>query len=164
MRIAHPCSEDLPSMPRVPGGVHCTRCDRDVLDLRSTPRKHALAVLAEARQKGDGRVCAWVRATKDRELVFAPDPSPGRSRWIAPVLAIGSLAACSSSTSTREPVPVVALPPTAPATSGGNTNGFPSAPAPVVAQPTSAPAIQHPVSNTTPVIEMTEILAGDVDF
>lgn len=163
MRIAHPCSEDLPSMPRVPGGVHCSRCDRDVLDLRTTPRKRALAVLAEARQSGDGRVCAWVRATKDGTPVFAADrPSP-RSRWIAPVLAISSLAACTS-TPTRETAPMAALPAAGPGTSGGNTNGAPPARAPLVAQPTPAPAVVHSVSNTTPVVEPTEWLAGDMAF
>ena len=160
MRILHPCSENLPSMARVPGGVHCTRCDRDVLDLRTTPRKRALAVLAEARQTGDGRVCAWVRATKDGTPVFAPDPHP-RSRWIAPVLAIGSLAACASSPPT-EAAPVVAMPVVA--TSGGNTNGPPPAPAPVVAQPAPAPVVLHPVSNTAPVVEPTELMAGDLAF
>lgn len=150
-------------MPRVPGGVHCARCDRDVLDLRHVPRKRALAVIAEARESGDGRVCAWVRVTRDGTLTFLPDPSP-RSRWIAPVLAVGSLAACTTAP-TRETAPIAALPPAAPVTvtSGGNTNA-PPPPAPVVAQPTPPPAIQHPVSNTTPPIEVSETWAGDIAF
>lgn len=163
MRIAHPCSADLSSMPRTPGGVHCAACDRDVLDLRRVPRKRALAVLADARAS-EGRVCAWVRAKPDGTPVFAADPSR-LARLAGPALVASALAACAPASSTQRSATPATLahespvaPGAAPATSGGNTNAAP----PVVAttRPTHPAPIQ-PASNVQPVeIEM----AGDMAF
>jgi hypothetical protein len=164
MRIAHPCSEDLPSMPRAPGGVHCSRCERDVIDLRRVPRKRALAILAEKRETS-GRVCAWVRATEDGTPVFAPDPSR-LARLAGPALVATALAACSPTTSSQHGATPVTLAhesvaPTTPraTSSGGNTN----APPPVAISASTVPprAPIQPASNVQPVtIEM----AGDMAF
>lgn len=157
MRIAHPCSEDLPSMPRTPGGVHCSRCDRDVVDLRRVPRKRALAILAEKRAS-EGRVCAWVRATADGSAVFAPDPSR-LARLAGPALVATALAACATPTSQHASATPVTLAHESTPTSGGNTNAAPPVVVAVSSAPTSAPI--QPASNVQPVVVE---MAGDMAF
>jgi hypothetical protein len=112
MRIHKPCREDLDAMPRAASGpgVHCTSCDRDVVDLRRASKKRALAVLEEIRRSGDGRVCARVRATPDGVPVFAKDPSP-LARFAMPAVLAGSLAACApSASSDRATTPIAMIP------------------------------------------------------
>ncbi len=145
-------------MPRTPGGVHCSRCDRDVLDLRRVPRKRALAVLAQKRAS-EGKVCAWVRATPDGTPIFAPDPSR-LVRLAGPAMMASALTACGASATERQAAPIAFVQPVAPPepapTSGGNTNAVP---APVVT--TAAPSPVQPASNVQRiVIEM----AGDMSF
>ena len=157
MRIAHPCSENLPGMPRTPGGVHCSRCDRDVLDLRRVPRKRALAVLAEKRAV-DGKVCAWVRATPAGTPVFAADPSR-LARFAGPAIVASALTACGASATERHAAPIAFVEPVAPApSSGGNTNAVPT---PVVASVISTSSPVRPASNVQPIeIDM----AGEMSF
>ena len=110
MRIATPCTENLDAMPRAGLGVHCTKCDRDVVDLRRVPSKRALAVIDALRAQGDGKVCVRVRATRDGVPVFAKDPSP-LSRFALPMALAGSLAACAPSVGAgRGTSPVAVLP------------------------------------------------------
>lgn len=152
-------------MPRVPGGVHCSRCDRDVLDLRRAPRKRALAVLAEARASDpEGRVCAWVRATEDGTPVFTPDPS----RWVrlaAPAVLATALGACTTAEQAHA-APTVPVAMTSPVTSGGtsegNTNATPGVVTVTIAATTPPVQAQpQPATNLQPVeIEM----AGDMAF
>lgn len=147
-------------MPRTPGGVHCSRCDRDVLDLRRVPRKRALAVLAEKRAT-EGKVCAWVRATPDGTPVFAADPSR-LARFAGPAIVASALTACGASATERHAAPIafvepVTAAPTAPS-SGGNTNAVP---APVVASVISTSSPVQPASN----VQRIEIeMAGDMSF
>ncbi len=110
MRIATPCAEDLDAMPRTADGdVHCTKCDRTVVDLRRASRKRALAVIHALRSEGDGKVCVRVRAHRDGTPVFAPDPSP-LARFAMPLAMAGAVAACApSAASERDTTPVVAL-------------------------------------------------------
>lgn len=111
MRIPTPCRENLDAMPRTPDGVHCASCDRNVVDLRRTPKKRALAILADLRARDpEGRVCAHVRATRDGVPVFAKDPSPLR-RFTLPMALAGSLAACAPrAASEHETTPVALIP------------------------------------------------------
>ena len=144
-------------MPRTPGGVHCSRCDRDVVDLRRVPRKRALSILAEKREQG--RVCAWVRATEDGSPVFTPDPSR-LARLAGPAIVASALVACSPATSTAHTATQVTLAHQAPVepTSGGNAN----ATTPVIVTVTQAPpAPIQPASNIQPVIVE---MAGDMAF
>lgn len=160
MRIATPCSEDLPSMPRAPGGVHCARCDRDVVDLRRVPRKRALAILAE-RRATDDRVCAWVRAREDGSPIFAPDPSR-LARLAGPAIVATALAACSPSAVAHQestPVTLAHESTTAPVSSGGNANPTTSH-APVAVTPRQASSIRPASNNAQPVIvEMAGTMA-----
>lgn len=123
MRIQKPCTENLDAMPRANAGpgVHCTSCDRDVVDLRRVPKKRALAVLEQIRAGGDGRVCARVRATPDGVPVFSKDPS-AFSRLALPVALAGSLAACAPSTSADRGTAPIAFVPTAQGGVGPNAN------------------------------------------
>jgi len=158
MRIAHPCSENLPGMPKTPGGVHCSRCNRDVLDLRRVPQKRALAILAEKRQL-DGRVCAWVRATPDGTPVFSPDPSRF-ARFAGPAVVATVLTACAPSAAHHESTPIAFAPPTPAPTSGGSTNASPT---PVMATVDTPPPVSpvRPASNLPPIeLEM----AGEMAF
>ena len=169
MRIPTPCTQNLDAMPRATAGigVHCTACDRDVVDLRRTPKKRALAVLAELRAR-DGRVCVRVRATPDGAPVFARDPSPF-ARFALPAALAGSLAACAPSASAdRGTAPTAAL--SAPSgqveTSGSSVATVLVRPAPhpsggpVVTAVSHAPAQQPGVAPTYVEIEM----AGDMAF
>lgn len=108
MRIPTPCRENLDAMPRTADGAHCARCDRDVVDLRRTAKKRALAVIADLRAR-HGQVCVRVRATRDGVPVFAKDPSPF-ARLTLPMALAGSLAACAPSAGAdRDTTPVAML-------------------------------------------------------
>jgi hypothetical protein len=125
MRIQTPCSQDLDSMPRAEsgGGVHCTACDRDVVDLRKTPKKRALAVIDTLRRTGDGKVCVRVRATRDGVPVFQKDPSPF-ARFALPAVFAGSLAACAPSAGAdRETTPIAMIPTEQQPVTNPNVNG-----------------------------------------
>jgi hypothetical protein len=145
-------------MPRVPGGVHCSRCDRDVLDLRRVPQKRALAILAEKREL-EGRVCAWVRATPDGTPIFSPDPSRF-ARFTAPAIVATALTACTPTAAHHESTPIAFVPATPMPSSGGNTNASPT---PVMATVDTAPPVSpvRPASNA-PQLEIE--MAGDMAF
>jgi len=146
-------------MPRTPGGVHCSRCDRDVLDLRRVPRKRALAVLAEKRAT-EGKVCAWVRATPDGTPVFAADPSR-IARLAAPAIVASALTACGASATERPAAPIAFVQPATPPapSSGGNANAVP---APVMVTVDTTPPRVRPASNVVQPIELE--MAGDMSF
>lgn len=148
-------------MPRTPRGVHCSRCDRDVVDLRRVPRKRALTILAEERASG-ARVCAWVRATEDGTPVFAADPSR-LARLAGPAIVASALTACAPAASLQHASTPVTLAhesatTAATATSGGNTNAVATVVSPVGVAP-RAPA--QPASNLQPVVVE---MAGDMAF
>jgi hypothetical protein len=148
-------------MPRVPGGVHCSKCDRDVLDLRHTPRKRALAILEEKR--AEGRVCAWVWAKQDGTPVFQPDPSR-LARFAGPAIVATALAACSPEAASHASTPVtLAHESTSGGSISGNTNGTPQTQAQTPTTVTTAPYTPpiHPASNVAVPIMMT---AGDMMF
>lgn len=110
MRIPTPCSENLDAMPRTGDGVHCSRCDRDVVDLRRATKKRALAVIAGLRASDpEGKVCVRVLATPEGVPAFAKDPSP-LARFALPAALAGSLAACAPGASLdRGTMPVAVL-------------------------------------------------------
>ena len=74
MRVVSPCTENLDQMPRTRDGSFCTKCEKNVVDLRRVPKTRALAVLSELREASDGLVCVRVLA-RDGVPVFPPDPS-----------------------------------------------------------------------------------------
>lgn len=132
MRIATPCSEDLDAMEKTERGFFCDKCQHDVVDLRRTPRKKALKVLAELRSQAQGaKVCVRVMARPDRTPVFLPDPPSAFARLAAPIALATSLAACApQSRETTAPVAAAVH-----ETSGGtrsNTNGTGQVITPVV--------------------------------
>ena len=124
MRIATPCSENLDAMPRAANGdVHCTKCDRDVVDLRRATQKRALAVIQALRTEGDGKVCVRVRAHRDGTPVFAAEPASGLARFAMPLAMAGAVAACAPSAGgDRDTTPVVAVHESVP-TPSENGNG-----------------------------------------
>lgn len=83
-------------MERTEHGVFCTKCRIDVVDLRRTPKKKALAVLNDLRRASpDGRVCAWLPVRPDGTPAFAADPPSRLARLAAPALVATSLVACA---------------------------------------------------------------------
>lgn len=141
MRIQTPCSQDLDSMPRAQGGtgVHCTACDRDVVDLRKAPKRRALAVIDQLRRTGDGKVCVRVRATRDGVPVFQKDPSP-LARFALPAVLAGSLAACAPSAGAdRATTPIAMIPTEQQPVTNPNVNG------------TSVVVVVTPSTGVTPV-------------
>ena len=105
-------------MQKTERGFFCDKCQHDVVDLRSTPRKKALAVLNELRSKSEtGRVCARVMVRRDGTPVFAPDAPTMFSRFAAPIALATSLAACAPSSRTAGTTPVAVVVPVS------NTNG-----------------------------------------
>jgi hypothetical protein len=152
MRIATPCRQDLDSMPRAESGlgVHCTACDRDVVDLRRAPKKRALAVIDQLRRSGDGEVCVRVRATRDGVPVFRNDPSP-LARFALPAVLAGSLAACAPSAGVdRATTPVAMIPTEQEPVTNPNVNG--TTPVVVAVQPTTV--------QTQPVFDTVEMAGG----
>lgn len=134
MRIPTPCSQNLDAMPRgASGEAHCTACDRDVVDLRRTPQKRALAIIQDLRAQGDGSVCVRVRATRDGVPVFKKDPTV-LSRFVMPAMMAGSLAACAPSASADRTTTPIAMIPTEQLPVASNVNTF------------------DPISTTTPVV------------
>jgi hypothetical protein len=126
-RLLDRCSENLAAMPKTERGVFCSKCRIDVVDLRTTPKKKALAVLAELRQTSkDGRVCAWLPVDRQGVPVFRPDPPPVLQRIAVPALLAGSLAACAPGVDEVRATPIVHVEPT----SGGNDNAVQVRPAP----------------------------------
>lgn len=158
MKIATPCSENLDAMEKTARGFFCDKCQHDVVDLRRTPKKKALAVLSELRaSSGSGKVCVRVMARADRTPVFLPDPPSVFARFAAPIAFAGSLAACAPSSRT-EGTPVIARVEItsgteAPATD--NVNGRP-----VVAPVTPRPNQQNPPVDTVVFDHGMEDMAG----
>lgn len=162
MRIATPCSENLDAMPRAANGdVHCTRCERTVVDLRSATRKRALSVIQGLRSEGDGKVCVRVRAHRDGTPVFAPDPASGFARFAMPLAMAGAVAACApTASSDRDTTPVVAVHEGVP-TPSENGNGARPPASVVITTDGSTPSQVRNVNNVTPpdVIPMAGGLA-----
>jgi hypothetical protein len=133
-RLVDRCSENLAAMEKTERGVFCTKCRIDVVDLRATPKKKALAVLSELRRSStDGRVCAWLPVTREGIPQFRPDPPSRLARIAVPALLAGSLAACAPGAVEPGTAPIAHVEPT----SGGNDNGELSQPVrPVVATTT----------------------------
>ena len=120
MRIASPCTENLDGMARTPDGSFCSKCEKNVVDLRRTPKKRALAVISELRAGGDGQVCVRVRATRDGVPVFRNEPSR-LGRFAMPLALAGTLAACAPSSSTAIHTTPIAMTETAGQTNGNTT-------------------------------------------
>jgi hypothetical protein len=126
-RLVSPCSEDLDAMKATDRGVFCDKCQHDVVDLRTTPRKKALAVLNELRRTSEtGRVCARVMVRRDGTPVFAPDAPSAFARFAAPIALATSLAACAPSSRSAGTTPVAVV------ASTDNTNGTHQDPTTVV--------------------------------
>lgn len=134
-KLVSPCSEDLDAMKATDRGVFCDKCQHDVVDLRTTPRKKALAVLNELRSKSEtGRVCARVMVRRDGTPVFAPDAPSMFSRFAAPIALATSLAACAPSSRSTGTTPVAVVP-------IDNTNGTSHQDPTVVTNTTVTPVV-----------------------
>lgn len=158
MRIASPCTEDLDGMARTHDGSFCTKCEKNVVDLRRAPKKRALAVISELRATGDGQVCVRVRATRDGVPVFASEPSRF-ARLAMPMALAGSLAACapSSATTSHDTTPVAVVVESERPTNG---NGSPGA------QPVTVTTTPATTTDTTNVSYPTDVveMAGGLAF
>jgi hypothetical protein len=109
-RLTSPCSEDLDAMEKTARGSFCSKCQHDVVDLRTTPRKKALKVLSELRaQSSSGRVCVRAMFSSDGTPVFRPDAPSAFTRFAAPIAMATSLAACAPSTRVETTTDVVAV-------------------------------------------------------
>lgn len=129
-RLVDRCSENLAAMEKTERGVFCTKCRIDVVDLRTTPKKKALAVLNELRRTStDGRVCAWLPVNREGVPQFRPDPPSRLARIAVPALLAGSLAACAPGAADPATAPIAHVEPT----TGGNTNAVVTQPARPVA-------------------------------
>lgn len=167
MRIATPCAENLDAMPRAANGdVHCTQCDRDVVDLRRATQKRALAVIQALRAQGDGKVCVRVRAHRDGTPVFAAEPASGLARFAMPLAMAGAVAACAPSAGgERDTTPVVALHESVP-TPSENGNGV-RPPTAVVGSTTTRSTTtptSRPPGNVNVVLPEVVPMAGGLAF
>jgi len=126
-RLTSPCSEDLDAMEKTARGSFCSKCDHDVVDLRTTTRKKALKVLSALRAEAKGgKVCVRAMFSSDGTPVFRPDAPSMLTRFAAPIAMVTSLAACAPSArveTTTDIVAVVHDTNTTEADSGGNSNG-----------------------------------------
>ncbi len=158
MKIATPCSENLDAMQKTERGFFCDKCQHDVVDLRRTPKKKALAVLNDLRLTSSGKVCVRVMARADRTPVFLPDPPSMFARFAAPIALASSLAACAPS-SRSESTPVIARVEVTSGTetpSTDNVNGRP--PVPVI--PVATGGQQNPPIDTVVFDHGMEDMAG----
>jgi outer membrane protein OmpA-like peptidoglycan-associated protein len=92
VRLQFACDERWHTMRRVPGGRHCDRCDKRVVDLRRMTERQALLV-ASLFPPGD--LCARLPAVRDGVPTFRAEPA---RRALAPaVLVTAALASgCSA--------------------------------------------------------------------
>lgn len=150
-RLTDRCSEDLGKMERTERGVFCTKCRIDVVDLRRTPKKKALAVLNDLRRASpDGRVCAWLPVRPDGTPAFAADPPSRLARLAAPALVATSLVACAPREGVAVERPIAAVTETS-----GNANAPPSSQVHPVVHPVVTGQAQPPSGVIAPVdVEM----------
>lgn len=90
-RLAHPCDADWESMRTVPGGRHCARCDRAVVDLGACAPSTSERVLADAadRLARGERVC--LKAPQDAQgRIVAPRRRRLFSNALAALLALAA--------------------------------------------------------------------------
>ena len=153
-RLTSPCSEDLDAMEKTARGSFCSKCNHDVVDLRTTPRKKALKVLSTLRAEAKGgQVCVRAMFSREGTPVFRPDAPSMLARFAAPIAMVTSLAACAPSTRIETTTDVAVVHDTTGADSGGSASGNSNGQTQVVTAVTTLEPTVQPTGIVGPFLE-----------